>query len=219
MEALEELEAQLQVSDADLVSLTVATCTRPDRFSALVPRLSDTEMRQLDVEGFGLMPTFRRIRRTMMQSDAECERQLADSQLDDFEHHNLLHMEHKLLTAANQWLWAPVQVLAAGHWSLEQSWMKEIEGRARIARRELEAAMRTAQEVNTLIFLVVALIPRFAALTRPRCWEEFCHCRIVGPTALAFQPVLRELLSCACTTTRRSSVASHAYTHYRSYRQ
>lgn len=46
---LKEIEEQLQVPVEDLVCLKLAGAPRPDRFSALVPRLNDTEMRQLEV--------------------------------------------------------------------------------------------------------------------------------------------------------------------------
>ena len=48
---LAELESRLRVRTDKLVSLQVSdNGNRCDRFSALVPRLSDTELRQLDIQ-------------------------------------------------------------------------------------------------------------------------------------------------------------------------
>lgn len=73
-------------------------------------------------------------------------RRLIDMQLDEVEHWKLLHMEDALVFAAKQWLWSPMRVLAAGHWSVEQAWAEEAAASANSARKEFLAgldAMRT----------------------------------------------------------------------------
>merc|ERR1740138_1158630 len=115
----------------------------------------------------------------MMQCDAERERQLAVTQLDDLEHHDLLHMEIKLLSAAHQWLWSPMRVLAAGHWSLEQSWMREAEGRARLARRDLDAAERQMRERLQSCVSTAGISGLTSALdTLHQSFNQCCECYI-----------------------------------------